>query len=338
MKFVHYRTKGIPGRYPPGPFTVDSIRELLRDPYPIGLIAQYPTSPLDMSDEDSEPLRSESSQPQITNQRTPLRLIQGQHVAIISPALWQSNQQLRQQRGHSPSSANHVRRQYMLTGIGRCWECFAERGEDSPLYGTTGSGNGTRMYVCSWMKKLYKATSKKVPLEDANLPRAQPVAQPACRHAATRRAQPLEAAVNQLIGRLRIPSAWYDAILAYVVSNDGQIEFERRTYNLRQELDHTQRLYQLGQITEAELIQRAQAIQGRLQTLRPAAQPGAQQAAPHIQSFVELWPRLTAGEQRNLLDAMFAGLYFDAENRLRRIVTHSPFTRLLDLDTVTELD
>jgi hypothetical protein len=232
-----------------------------------------------------------------------------------------------------------VRRQYMLTGVARCWECWAERGEDRPLYGTTGSGKGVRLYLCSWMKSRYKAKARALDeLPEQGLPSAQPVANPAHRHPATRRAEQLEEATTRLVSRLRVPDEWQDAVLAYVLYDDGLIEFERRTYNLRQELERNQRLYQLAQITEAEFIQRAQTINARLQAVRPSTRPEAQPAAPYLQSFSRLWVQLTAGEQRSLLDVMFAGLYFDAENRLRRLVTHAPFTRLLDVETVTEFE
>ena len=337
---IHFRTKGILGRYPPGQFTTDSIREHIRDLFPTGLVGQYPTAPLDMSDtEGSGPAGSDPAQPKVKDQRIPLRVVSGQHAAIISPALWQSNQQERRQRGHNPNSINQVRRQYMLTGVARCWECWAERGEDRPLYGTTGSGKGVRLYLCSWMKSRYKAKARALDnLPDQGLPLAQPVVNLPCRHPATRRAEQLEEATSRLVSRLRVPDAWQDAVLAYVLYDDGLIEFERRTYNLRQELERNQRLYQLAQITEAEFIQRAQTINARLQAVRPSTRPEAQSAAPHLQSFSRLWAQLTAGEQRSLLDVMFAGLYFDAENRLRRLVTHAPFTRLLDVETVTEFE
>ena len=342
---VHFRTKGIPGRYAPGDFTKDGVKEILRNSFAAGWVSEYPTAPLDMSDDDEQlgATNPELAEPKVRDQRIPVRAIPGQHVALIPFTLWQSNKQERLNRRRTPNSINHVRRQYMLAGVGRCWECWAERGIDSPLYGTTGSNHGRRLYLCSWIKARYKAKARSTEsaadsAPDQGLLAAQPVSNPVCRHPATRRAEPLEAATTQLVNRLRIPAEWHDAILAYALCDDGVIEFERRTYNLRQELERNQRLFQLSQITEAELVQRAQALNLKLQAVRPSAQPEAQPLAPHLQSFASLWTQLTAGEQRSLLNVMFAGLYFDAENRLRRIVTHAPFTRLLELDAVTEFE
>ena len=78
---IHFRTKGIPGRYPPGQFTTDSIREHIRDLFPTGLVGQYPTAPLDMSDtEGSGPAGSDPAQPKVKDQRIPLRVVSGQHM------------------------------------------------------------------------------------------------------------------------------------------------------------------------------------------------------------------------------------------------------------------
>jgi hypothetical protein len=203
---VHFRTKGIPGRYGPGSFTTDGIREIIRNPYHAGLVAQYPTAQLDMSDDDRLGATNlEATEPKVKDQRIAQRLVPGQHTAIISPALWQSNQQERRNRNHTPNSANRLRRAYMLAGVGRCWECWAERGADSTLYGTTGSGNATQLYLCAWMKSCYKAKSRTDAPPEIALPTAQPVAEPACRHPATRRADALESATTQLISRRRIP-------------------------------------------------------------------------------------------------------------------------------------
>ena len=37
---IHFRTKGIPGRYRPGQFTTDSIREHIRNLFPNGPVGQ----------------------------------------------------------------------------------------------------------------------------------------------------------------------------------------------------------------------------------------------------------------------------------------------------------
>lgn len=46
---VQFRSRGIPGRYPPAPFTRDTIRSILRNAFYAGYITTYDRPPLDMS-------------------------------------------------------------------------------------------------------------------------------------------------------------------------------------------------------------------------------------------------------------------------------------------------
>ncbi|TLM99279.1 hypothetical protein FDZ73_22095, partial [bacterium] len=52
---INFRTKGLPGQTKPGAFSRDNIREIIRSPYYVGLVAHYPTRPLDMDDELENP-------------------------------------------------------------------------------------------------------------------------------------------------------------------------------------------------------------------------------------------------------------------------------------------
>lgn len=45
---IHFRTKGLPNQKKPGAFSRDSIRVIIRSPYYVGLVAHYPTRPLDI--------------------------------------------------------------------------------------------------------------------------------------------------------------------------------------------------------------------------------------------------------------------------------------------------
>jgi hypothetical protein len=65
--------------------------------------------------------------------------------------------------------------------------------------------------------------------------------------------------------------------------------------------------------------------------LQPSAQPDARQITPWLDDFSALWQQMSLTEQRAILQAMFAGLYFDAQNRLRKVLAHNPFDRLLPI-------
>ena len=50
-----------------------------------------------------------------------------------------------------------------------------------------------------------------------------------------------------------------------------------------------------------------------------------------IRPFSEVWRKLTNIEKRQLLDMIFAGLYFDREGRLIRADAYEPFRQLLNV-------
>ena len=101
---VRFRTKGIPGQYPPGQFTGASVRSALRNPFAAGLIARYPSKPLDMRDDPEHPERRLSPAVPADNQRQAVEWVDGQHEAIIPAELWYANQQRRRTKGHTGTS------------------------------------------------------------------------------------------------------------------------------------------------------------------------------------------------------------------------------------------
>jgi hypothetical protein len=50
-----------------------------------------------------------------------------------------------------------------------------------------------------------------------------------------------------------------------------------------------------------------------------------------LENFGALWQQMILTERRAILQAMFAGLYFDALNYLCKVAAHDPFDRLLGL-------
>lgn len=338
-QIVHFRTKGRPGLFPPGPFKRDSVREIVRNPFYAGLVARYPTKPLDMEDDPERPDRREA-RPSGDNpsKRAPAELAQGQHQALYSVQLWQRNQQLRKDKSHTPTSQGRPRREYLLTGVGRCWVCAQYDGREANLRGVTGGPKGREYYRCATVHNDYKTRGKRPPRDfEAALPEVGLTAQASqdnllsLHTIASLRADALQAQAMALVNRLVIPQEWYDRILAYYVSDDGLSYFEREGYNLRREMARQQEMYERGYLTMAQLEQRTGGLARQLQKLEPSARPEAQAILPLLQDWAALWAQMTTGEQRGLLDVMFAGLYFDVDSRLRRALAHEPFKELLAL-------
>jgi hypothetical protein len=151
------------------------------------------------------------------------------------------------------------------------------------------------------------------------------------RHRSTLQQKCMEEQVNQIVETLVIPNEWYELILAYYLNDKGMSEFELRSFNLRQELTRQRELFKRGHISQAEYEQAYLFIDRQLQRLQPSAQLEARQAVPLLKDFNSLWQQMTLTERRAILHAMFAGLYFDAQNQLRKVAAHDPFDRLLGL-------
>ena len=86
-----------------------------------------------------------------------------------------------------------------------------------------------------------------------------------------------------------------------------------------------------GHISKAEFDEQALYLTRQLETLKPSANPAAQEILPLLDDFDNIWMQLTNAERRGLLDVIFEGLYFDHEGMLRKIAPHTPFDALLGL-------
>ena len=341
---VKFRTKGVLNKRPGRPFQRDSIREIIGNPFYVGVVIRRPNAPLDMDDDHgpgtAEGARSRRSRrlPPGQTRRSILEMHPGRHEGIIPLDLWQINQQERKNRGRTPVTDGYPTHEYLLTGVSYCWECHAWDGRQATLHGMT--GNKYRYYRCSTIVNEYKTRKKAAPkVFDAALNTLEMSAEEQAekhellkRHRSTLRQAQLEEQVNQLVERLVIPEEWYDQITAYYMSDQGMGEFELHSFNLRQELARQRELFKAGHITQAEYEQAYVQIDRQLQKLRPSVQPEVREIIPLLKDFPSLWRQMTPTERKAILKTMFAGLYFDADNKLRKVLAHSPFDRLLNLE------
>ena len=118
---VHFRSKGRNGRTKPGPFSKDSVRDLLQRVFYTGLV----------------PYRAGSNARE--RRRQPPELFPGRHPPIISQELFQRCQEIRAlMRRHPRRHADYSNRLYLLSGILRCATCKRKMRAQA--------GNGTRYY------------------------------------------------------------------------------------------------------------------------------------------------------------------------------------------------
>ncbi|GAP13258.1 site-specific recombinases, DNA invertase Pin homologs [Longilinea arvoryzae] len=330
---VTFRTKGLPGQTLPGPFSRDNVRDIIRSPFYVGLVAHYPTRPLNMDDDVENPKRKGLQQP-LRNKRQPQILQKGQHQAIYPYELWEQNMQLRQSKGIAPATKNRPKRDYLLTGVGRCWVCMEQAGTQASLRGSTGN-TGTQYYRCATIHdKGKKGAQQDVFLEiggETVLASSQSNAWNKLieSHSSTLRADKLEAQIYNSVGSLEVPSTWHEMIMAYYLSDHGMAEFERENYNLRQELKRLQDMYTSGFLTQAQFKDRATAITSELQKMQPSANAEVREIIPFLNEFALTWGKMTSREQRILLKVMYEAIYFDEQGTVRPVLVNAPFDKLL---------
>ena len=138
---IHFRTKGRnygdgekkqQGHYrPPGPFTKDSVRDLLTRPFYGGVVPYYG------GHFDGEKV--------IKNSRPAQLFENGRHAPIISPLLFERCQLVREARGRRPQGGEKrlPSRLYLLAGL---LDCARSGG---PMTAQTVGRTGTPRYVCS---------------------------------------------------------------------------------------------------------------------------------------------------------------------------------------------
>lgn len=329
---VKFRTKGLPGKSEPGEFSRDNIREMIRSPFYVGLIAHYPTRPLDMEDDPEHP-RNKNLEP-VKDRRIPQLLQPGLHSPIYPYELWEENMQLRSAKGRTPTNPDHLRREYLLTGIARCWVCFEQAGKQAGFRGSTSKGN--QYYRCATLHDKAKRVNEDEIL-DALTEQTGVVAEEnnqweqliQAHSTSTVHADALEGHVNELMNRFVIPTDWYEMIAAYYLSDHGMADFERESYNLRQELSRFRDMYTSGYLTQAQFQERAMLITRELQSMQVTAKPEAQVILPLLADFKSIWSKAASVEQRGLLKKMFVALYFDAEAVLHQALANAPFDQLV---------
>ena len=145
------------------------------------------------------------------------------------------------------------------------------------------------------------------------------------------RADQMEERIENLVTQLAIPEEWYETIMAYYLSDHGMADFERDSYNLRQELNRAKELYSNGFINLAQFQEKALRISKDLELLKPTAQPEANALIPLLKDFRQTWEKLSAIERRRLLKVILLAVYFDASSSIRMVLAHSPFDYFLPI-------
>jgi len=333
---VHFRTKGLPNQKKPGLFSRDSVREIVRSPFYVGLVAHYPTRPLDMEDDPENPKKRSSAMP-LANKRNPQVLMQGVHEPLYSVDAWKRNMQKREAKSHAPvTAATRNKREYLLSGVGRCWVCYEHGYHQVGLRGSQG-GSGNQYYRCGLMHEKRKNNSCQetfqtvIAAEGIQAINNSEWQQLVSAHTTYLKAEQAEEQINQMVNRLIIPETWYEMIAAYYLSDHGMADFERESFNLRQELNRAKELYLNGFLNLAQFQEKALMIGKALETYQPIAKPEAHEVIALLKDFPKIWASLNITERRRLIKVMFLSVYFDASSKVQLAFAHDPFNRMLQL-------
>jgi site-specific DNA recombinase len=120
---VSFRSKGIPGRYPPGPISKSSVREVLLRRFYTGDVVYYGTD-----DEGRKRKREDYDY-----------CVEGKHPALISRETFEDALELRHFAAHRRRNEQGTPRLYPLSGIVRCADC------ERQMWGFAANG-GIRYY------------------------------------------------------------------------------------------------------------------------------------------------------------------------------------------------
>lgn len=269
----------------------------------------------------------------MSNARKIIQLLPGLHEPLISRELWEWNQNIRKQKSSTPTNTQHIRREYALTGIGRCAVCFDFDGRLSSLRGSTG-GTGRMYYRCADLqdrpKKQVKRRVATKHLVEIGIEENHSISSElAALHGGILPADRLELQVSMLMERVLILPEWREDILAYYLGGDGMANYDREKYNLTTMLARYRDLFQLGHIGKVEYESKTTQIARQLKILTPLSKPEAKVVLPLLDDFPSLWQKLTSGEKRSMLNIVFDGLFFDASGKLVKFFAHEPFNRMM---------
>ena len=272
------------------------------------------------------------------NKRVPVSLHNGQHQSIVSDTLFLQNQERLKARRTHPGNSKQKRRVYPLKGVGKCWECWECLGEIVGLRGSTGGRNRYAFYRCA--ARHDRGMSRKPTAKSTAQAAVERVELKAHRHDDLQnwlarhhnlKENHLMPQVDALLARFAMPYEWQRRVMAYLHHPDGILHFEAEVRGIQKQQGYLKRLYQAGEIDLAKLQLEGAILQARIDAFWGTTFDPAKLIEADLSNFQHLWERLQPFEKNNLLNLIFEGLFFDGAGRLRWILVHSPFDRLLGL-------
>lgn len=268
-KIIQVRSKGKPGQTP-GPFTKDSVREMLKNPFYAGMVT-YRGSFF-----DGEKV-IKISRPQDINQ--------GQHLPLVNQAEFEEGLQIRATKGKAPqgrgrasdapggkTAPRRAARVYILQGLLDCGCCGAS------MHSQAGGANARR-HVCSTRLQRQEICDQ-----------------------SSIKAELLEAELAAQIAQIHLPADWQEAIIGYVLDRNGLGAIAAQRQALQAHFAGVKEAYEQGQLGRQIYLQERRAFERELAALSLEHQTDIDldQARSLLGDFGRLWSLLKPLDQKDL--------------------------------------
>ena len=274
----------------PREFSADSVRDLLKRPFYLGLI-EY------RGGEGVAEERKKFKEAQA--------FYDGLHEAIISQFEYDLAQSVRRQRGRQIGQRRAGRsRVYPLSNI--LYSLPLRSKMRSAL-----NGNGQRLY------------RDRANIGKSKLDQASRSPQPNVR------AETLETQVREVLGSLNLPGDWQRRILAYLVApENGLAEVERQQRHLQARLNRVKRLYRDGDYTLEQYRAEKQKLENKAEQLLRFPGNDDKQAEALLADFPALLRRAGNATLKDLFQTVFQRVYVQ-EDKIVRLIPHPAFAPYL---------
>jgi DNA invertase Pin-like site-specific DNA recombinase len=299
-----FRTKGIPGRSEPGPFTDDAVRYILKNPFYKGTIGYG------------------GVKPNGKKERKPVEFFDGQHEPLVDEEIWNRCQEVRKLRRHRPHSAVSPARVYPLSRLLFCNRCKGS------MRGFSSNGGQSRYYGDHLFREKWRGERKKGKEDEelsANLGLAY-------NHQPNVVAEVAEEQVQAVLRQVRLPTEWKRLILAYVSEEGGLTAIQRKKLEVRERLQraHERYLSPVAPISRWDLERIERECMAELERLDRMLPPGTEERDvwQYLDGFGILWEAATWEEQNGLMGQLCSAIFVH-DQQVVNLVAYPAFHDLL---------
>jgi site-specific DNA recombinase len=228
------------------------------------------------------------------------QLIPGKHPALIERELFDAAQKARQQLRWVHGSTTKKKRFFLYSGLLRCAKCgFVLRGRTYKY-----KGKEIRQYVDTAREHGVECNQSWIVADDT------------------------EKQIERYIRQIHLPEPWIERIAQLATATEQSQPAERQRLALRSRLERLQRLFVAGDLSESSYEQERAKAEKQMAQL-----PSAPALSPEIKAWLKdmgaLWERLKDKERKEILNALFKGVYVRGKT-IERVEPRKPFKLLFE--------